>query len=631
MPSILPRLRSSLRHKLRCTEAAVRRAVADRLAPRAALRIMAPYLLRTHQYEAAAELAQRTVDDMPADGNAAAILVRALRCAGRPRDALRAGNQAFQSEARPADELCVESARSAIECRDLAAAMHWIGAAADRPRTRSSAKVLQARLLYEQGDLAPLRQYLGHARGWSDALEPAAVLELAQVAADCGEWQLARSLCQRAGRSRPHRHEALRLYHELAVRHMSMPSLRTEIQDWFVAGGSRKATVVPTALLMAYYEDCDWERVIALAAHPAAAGRVCRIHNALAHARRTECDEAYACIRPTAERPGTSDEEIAAAAQIAKLCGDGTNQIARFNELLQRHCLAPVQVASPELGLDLTGITANVDTRVGPGPLVSVIMTAYGNTPMLDVAIASILHQTYTNLEVILVDDASKDDTPEHLAAWARRDDRVRVIELSRNSGTYVAKNTAMACCSGELITFMDSDDWSHPERIARQVRLLEEHPGARAVRTRYLRVDEHGNIVFRRTAIKTAHITLMIRREVRETLGYFNALRAGADAEYVERIGAAFGADALVLEHGPCLLALQHSRSLSGGGRLAMDWRSSSGPRLSNRLAYRAWHRRELGAGRVPYVPHPLQDRPYDAPSSLRLPQMSGDRLREA
>jgi glycosyltransferase involved in cell wall biosynthesis len=121
-------------------------------------------------------------------------------------------------------------------------------------------------------------------------------------------------------------------------------------------------------------------------------------------------------------------------------------------------------------------------------PLVSVVIPAYNAGPYVEAAIRSMREQTYTNLEIIVVDDGSTDDTWEAISRQVAEDPRVRAVQQA-NGGPAVAFNTGFAMARGEYIAKMDADDLSLPVRIARQVDFLERHPdyvvvGARMVLT---------------------------------------------------------------------------------------------------------------------------------------------------
>ncbi len=96
-------------------------------------------------------------------------------------------------------------------------------------------------------------------------------------------------------------------------------------------------------------------------------------------------------------------------------------------------------------------------------PLISVIVPVYNVEAYLDRCIASIVGQTYKNLEIILVDDGSSDNCPGMCDAWKEKDSRIKVIH-KKNGGVSDARNVGMAIASGELMGFVDSDDYIHSE-----------------------------------------------------------------------------------------------------------------------------------------------------------------------
>lgn len=107
--------------------------------------------------------------------------------------------------------------------------------------------------------------------------------------------------------------------------------------------------------------------------------------------------------------------------------------------------------------------------------LVSVIVPVYKVEPYLDRCVASILAQTYPNLEVILVDDGSPDNCPALCDAWAQRDARIRVIH-KKNGGISDARNVGLDAASGAYISFVDSDDYIAENFIETLYDLLHEY-----------------------------------------------------------------------------------------------------------------------------------------------------------
>ncbi len=109
----------------------------------------------------------------------------------------------------------------------------------------------------------------------------------------------------------------------------------------------------------------------------------------------------------------------------------------------------------------------------------SVIMGVYNqkNEKILSDAIASILNQTYTNLEFIIWDDGSDEDAAILLKKLCSSDDRVKIAGREKNRGLAFSLNECIKLAGGEFIARMDSDDISMPKRIEKQVEFLEKHP----------------------------------------------------------------------------------------------------------------------------------------------------------
>ena len=115
-------------------------------------------------------------------------------------------------------------------------------------------------------------------------------------------------------------------------------------------------------------------------------------------------------------------------------------------------------------------------------PLVSVIMPVYNTEKYIAEAIESILAQTFTDFEFIIVDDGSEDNSAEIIRAYAARDDRIHFVQLAANAGQGAALSAGLAAASGEYVASQDSDDIILPERLEKQVRFLSANPDIGAV-----------------------------------------------------------------------------------------------------------------------------------------------------
>lgn len=108
-------------------------------------------------------------------------------------------------------------------------------------------------------------------------------------------------------------------------------------------------------------------------------------------------------------------------------------------------------------------------------PLVSVITPTYNTEAFISETIDSVRAQSYTNWEMVIVDDASSDTTVAILKKYAALDDRIKVHVLETNSGAAIARNTAIENASGSYIAFLDADDLWKPEKLTKQIAFMQE------------------------------------------------------------------------------------------------------------------------------------------------------------
>jgi len=112
-------------------------------------------------------------------------------------------------------------------------------------------------------------------------------------------------------------------------------------------------------------------------------------------------------------------------------------------------------------------------------PLVSVIMPAYNAAEYIKEAVVSILDQSLGDLELIIVDDGSTDDTWEIMEKLAGSDNRITILRNDKNRNICYTLNKAIDAARGKYIARMDSDDWSYSDRLQKQFTYLESHEGA--------------------------------------------------------------------------------------------------------------------------------------------------------
>jgi glycosyltransferase involved in cell wall biosynthesis len=178
---------------------------------------------------------------------------------------------------------------------------------------------------------------------------------------------------------------------------------------------------------------------------------------------------------------------------------------------------------------------------------VSVVMSAWNAQAVIGRAVESIVGQTYRDWEMVIVDDGSTDGTGRLLEQAVAAEPRIRVFRNDRNRGLAASLNRGWGESSGELIARMDADDVSLPDRLARQVAYLDEHPDVAILGTAVELVDVDGRSIgiahrpewhdeLERRMFKETpffHPTVLLRREVYETLGgYDERLRRAQDVD---------------------------------------------------------------------------------------------------
>lgn len=124
-------------------------------------------------------------------------------------------------------------------------------------------------------------------------------------------------------------------------------------------------------------------------------------------------------------------------------------------------------------------------------PKVSIAIASYNNAKFLPEVLDSIFNQTYKDFEVIIVDDASTDNTQEALANYK---DKIIFERLPQNRGSATAWNRAINLAEGDYIVLAAADDTWLPERLTEQVSILDKHPKIGIVYSRSITTDENNN-----------------------------------------------------------------------------------------------------------------------------------------
>jgi glycosyltransferase involved in cell wall biosynthesis len=186
--------------------------------------------------------------------------------------------------------------------------------------------------------------------------------------------------------------------------------------------------------------------------------------------------------------------------------------------------------------------------------LVSVIVPVYNRPDMLRQAVASVLAQTYTDFEIVIVDDESTDDTPRVIEELRASDPRIRGLRRP-NGGPGLARESGRLAAEGEFLQYLDSDDLLLPRKLELQVAALRAHPDAGIAYGRVIYRDAEGREIACDWKLANQNVTSifpsfllarwwetvspLFRKSVTDAAGPWTSLRLEEDWEYDTRIGS--------------------------------------------------------------------------------------------
>ena len=324
--------------------------------------------------------------------------------------------------------------------------------------------------------------------------------------------------------------------------------------------------------------------------------------------------------------PDQADTYLAEANSLMANQDSDKPRLEVLNHLFATHDLSPIAQQNTATPLALDNLTLH-PSQLAPHnpPLISVIVPLYNAQHTVATALRSLLDQQGVRLEIIVVDDASQDGSVDVVEQWQANTPAhisLRLIRHSVNQGAYAARNTGLAVACGEFITTHDSDDWSHPQKLALQCQALLNDPSLNACLSHWVRVtpellfhrwrlDEYGWVYPNMSS-------LMFRRSVRDTLGYWDNVSVNADSEYRLRIEAAYGPESLqeVLPGVPLAFGRADEGSLSQHTRshLASQF---AGMRFHYMQAAQNWHQEATNPTAL-YMPQTPEVRAFIAPQAM-------------
>ncbi len=169
---------------------------------------------------------------------------------------------------------------------------------------------------------------------------------------------------------------------------------------------------------------------------------------------------------------------------------------------------------------------------------VSVIMSVYNGSSFLDQSIESVLKQTFTDFELLIIDDASTDSSFGIIFTWAEKDQRIKIIRNEQNIGLTRSLNKAVGLSTGEYVARIDADDICHPERLVKQVEYLDTQLSVGLVGSWAYKIDELGKTlgqlkypadsnVIKQKLIRSnlfIHSSIMVRSKLLNNVGGYNS-----------------------------------------------------------------------------------------------------------
>lgn len=264
-------------------------------------------------------------------------------------------------------------------------------------------------------------------------------------------------------------------------------------------------------------------------------------------------------------------EDPDALLALATTCQDDDDKLAYINRMYQQANCCPIRKKDENRPLSIENVAGghcppaeNVEHKV------SIIMPVYNAEDKLPAAVDSLLAQTWRNLEIIIVDDCSQDATYDIAKRYAEQDQRVVALRQPQNGGAYKARNSGLEHVTGDFITTHDSDDWSHPQKIERQMGHLLADETLMGVSACWVRTQSDLSFTQNwrpaRTLIHKSESSFLFRRAVYDTLGPWQDVRVGGDNEFIGRMKAHYGAKSyrVVDTHVPLAFGLDDESSLT-------------------------------------------------------------------
>src|SRR5699024_963446 len=318
-------------------------------------------------------------------------------------------------------------------------------------------------------------------------------------------------------------------------------------------------------------------------------------------------------------------EELLNLQRIRRTGGTTYEWLETLNQLYTELGMARVRFIEND-SLSLMDRLAVETVSPVKGPKISVIMPTFSPGSGIRTAIRSLLEQSWQNLEIIIVDDASPGRYHAIFKEIEQLDPRIVVVHQKENAGSYAARNTGLSIATGEFITTHDDDDWSHPNKLETQANVMLSRPDIVASTSAHIRSNEH--LEFRRLNIHAQFMqlnysSLMVRRAVVDEIGPWDTVNRGGDSEFLTRLVEYYGEDRIVnLLSRPLSFSRVWTGSLTSG-EMSRGFFAYS--RLLYRWSFRQWHWSSTKAGEKA-VRKLEVSRPYAVPTTFEMGYRNAD-----
>jgi glycosyltransferase involved in cell wall biosynthesis len=314
---------------------------------------------------------------------------------------------------------------------------------------------------------------------------------------------------------------------------------------------------------------------------------------------------------------------------MAHLALRENEKLSWYNLIYDKYGYQPIEKLDESKQLNLENITTSPTTSYNKDDLekykVSIIIPTFNAADTIHIALESLMNQTMRNLEILVVDDCSTDNTAEVVENYAARDRRIKLIVKEKNEGAYMARNKGLQYVTGDFITVHDSDDWSHSEKIEKQLLALLKDTKKVGSISYWVRVSDdltplNPNPLLNPKFLIMNSSSLLIRKEVFEKLGGWDSVRVAGDTEFIYRIMKAFGEDSIVHVEPevPLSLSLSTEGSLTNASITSIKT-VRFGLRRTYEDAFRWWHEQINSVDEL-YLDPKRENRPFPCPVPNRI-----------